>query len=99
MRLPLETRLAGLPLVKLESHRSIELPVKGEPYFSHAAATELVAELIAIGNYLLTPQWRQDSASALGPHFPAIGGPKTSAALGFERTKLVRPANQYASAS
>ena len=50
MRLPLETRLAGLPLVKLESHRSIELPVKGEPHFSHAAATELVPELIAIGN-------------------------------------------------
>jgi hypothetical protein len=83
MRLPLETQLAGVPLVKLESHRSIELPVKGEPYFSHAAATELVPELIAIGNYLRTPQWRQDSASALGPHFPAIGGPKTFAAPGL----------------
>lgn len=85
MRLPLETRLAGLPIVKLESHGSIKLPVKGEPHFSHAAATDLVLELVAIGNYLRTPQWRQDSASALGPHFSAIGGPKTFAETASER--------------
>jgi hypothetical protein len=59
MRLPLETRLASLPTVKLESHASIELPVKGEPHFSHAAAPDLALELVAIGNYLRTPQWRQ----------------------------------------
>src|SRR5215207_4813003 len=43
MRLPLETRLAGFPIVKLESHGSIKLPVNGEPHFSHAAATDLVS--------------------------------------------------------
>jgi hypothetical protein len=59
MCLAFEAELVSPGTSKLQGDRSIKFSIMREPDFAHTAGTNFFAELIAVGDQLSTPQWRQ----------------------------------------